>query len=138
MNAPKMRKKTTNALKMRRTYSVRKSELKMLTILKGKFWSIIRAIGSKFAEKKEPIDILTKAIKRFVPVSYWEDLLSLFQIRRFIQHWIPLGITMSKALMVSTLLFMRTGNLSVGTSFKQLVFFFKTDLKQLVITLKMH
>lgn len=124
MNAPKMRKKTTNALKMRRTYSVRKSELKMLTILKGKFWSIIRAIGSKFAEKKEPIDILTKAIKRFVPVSYWEDLLSLFQIRRFIQHWIPLGITMSKALMVSTLLFMRTGNLSVGTSFKQLVFFF--------------
>lgn len=96
----------------------------MLTILKGKFWSIIRAIGSKFAEKKEPIDILTKAIKRFVPVSYWEDLLSLFQIRRFIQHWIPLGITMSKALMVSTLLFMRTGNLSVRTSFKQLVFFF--------------
>lgn len=124
MNAPKMRKKTTNAHKMRRTYSVRKSELKMLTILKGKFWSIIRAIGSKFAEKKEPIDILTKAIKRFVPVSYWEDLLSLFQIRRFIQHWIPLGITMSKALMVSTLLFMRTGNLSVRTSFKQLVFFF--------------
>lgn len=53
MNPPKMRKKKTNAHKMRRTYSVSKSELKMLTILKGKFWSIIRAIGSKFAEKKE-------------------------------------------------------------------------------------
>ncbi|KAF7147362.1 hypothetical protein RHSIM_Rhsim03G0269800 [Rhododendron simsii] len=75
-----MRKKKTNAHKMRRTYSVSKSELKMLTILKGKFWSIIRAIGSKFAEKKETIDILTKAIKRIVPVSYWEDLLSLDQL----------------------------------------------------------
>lgn len=52
MNAPKMRKKTMNAHKMR-TYSVRKSELKMLMILKGKFWGIrFRAIGSICGENR--------------------------------------------------------------------------------------